>query len=350
MTTVIIYRDFPTGSVSGWGDNEKLLKILAPVFNGKDCQRDCILRFFARSMAGMVVDKQWMVATGERDSGKGFLLALLVAAFGDQYVKSCNSENFLYTGPTKDPAKKQSWMLDFEYSRLCYSNEITIDEGATVKLDGNQIKRFSSGGDELCARKNFKDETYFRTQAHQLICCNDLCEIAPSDAKETGLMFNMPTKFVDDDDPRLKQIQNNTHEVVYKRKNNSVKSLAQTPAMIDAFTWLVIDQYQDHAVRIPASMQESNKDFRNNEGVSEKDVFHDQFEFTRLASDTVPVADVRDCVQKLRLAITPQRYNKWLRAKQCICKKIGTKQCWLGLKLIDDHDDNIAPVLSFDHF
>ena len=77
-------------------------------------------------MAGMVVDKQWMVAVGERNSGKGFLLALMVAAFGS-YVKSCNSENFLYTGPTKDPAKKQSWMLDFKFTRLCYSNEITID-------------------------------------------------------------------------------------------------------------------------------------------------------------------------------------------------------------------------------
>ena len=63
----------------------------------------------------------------------------------------------------KDPAKKQSWMIDFEFARLCYSNEITIDHNGEARLDGNQIKRFSSGGDELCARKNFKDETYFRT-------------------------------------------------------------------------------------------------------------------------------------------------------------------------------------------
>ena len=96
----------------------QLLKMLTPVFNDKDCTRDCILQFFVRSIAGMVVDKQWMVAVGERDSGKGFLLALMSAAFG-AYVKSCNSENFLYTGPTKDPAKKQSWMLDFEFVRLC---------------------------------------------------------------------------------------------------------------------------------------------------------------------------------------------------------------------------------------
>jgi phage/plasmid-associated DNA primase len=146
--------------------------------------------------------KQWMAAIGERNSGKGFLLQLMVAAFGS-YVKSCNSENFLYTGPTKDPAKQQSWMLDFEFSRLCYSNEITIDPQGEAKLDGNQIKRFSSGGDELCARKNFKVETYFRTQAHQLICCNDLCSIEPSDAKHQGITFDMPSCFVDKGDPRL---------------------------------------------------------------------------------------------------------------------------------------------------
>ena len=348
MTTVIIPRTFPKRPTQE--THRQLLALMAPVFNDKDCQRDCILQFFARSMAGMVVDKQWMVAIGERDSGKGFQLALMASAFGS-YVKSCNSENFLYTGPIKDPAKKQSWMLDFEYTRLCYSNEITIDDKGEAKLDGNQIKRFSSGGDELCARKNFQDETYFRTQTHQLICCNDLCPIAPSDAKETGILFDMPTKFVDKDDPKLKQIQHNTHEIVFKKKDDGVKTLAQTPDMIDAFTWAILDAFQDHAVRIPESMQESNNQFRKNDGECEKDVFHAQFKFTGNSSDSVPIKELKYRVRELRLAITPQRYNKWLRAKQCTTKNIGTEQCWIGLELIKLFDKaDIAPGGSFGGF
>ena len=120
MTTVIIPRAFPKRPTEE--TRKQLLAMLAPVFNDKKSMRECILQFFARSMAAQVVDKQWMVAIGERDSGKGFLLALMCAAFG-AYVKSCNSENFLYTGPTKDPAKKQSWMLDFEFVRLSFYYE-----------------------------------------------------------------------------------------------------------------------------------------------------------------------------------------------------------------------------------
>ena len=130
MTTVIIPRAFPKRPTEE--TRKQLLAMLAPVFNDKKSMRECILQFFARSMAAQVVDKQWMVAIGERDSGKGFLLALMVAAFGS-YVKSCNSENFLYTGPTKDPAKKQSWMIDFEFARLCYSNEITVDPNGEAR-------------------------------------------------------------------------------------------------------------------------------------------------------------------------------------------------------------------------
>jgi hypothetical protein len=138
-----------------------------------------------------------------------------------------------------------------------------------------------------------------------------------------ALPMGRPTKFVHKDGPRLKQIQHNTHEVVYKRADDSGKTLAQTPAIIDAFTRAVLDKFKDHAVHIPESVQEANNQFGNNEGVSEKDVFHDQFEFTEDSSDTVPVADIKERVRELGLVITPQYYNKWLRAKQCTCKKWG---------------------------
>ena len=59
MTTVIILLAFPKRPTDE--TRNQLLKMLTPVFNDKDCMRDCILQFFVRSIAGMVVDKQWMV-------------------------------------------------------------------------------------------------------------------------------------------------------------------------------------------------------------------------------------------------------------------------------------------------
>ena len=80
-------------------------------------------------------------------------------------------------------------------------------------------------------------------------------------------MFDMPSKLVPKGDQRLKHEQINQYEVAYKEANDSVKELAQTPKMIEAWTWAVIDQYKDCAVQIPGSMKEANDEFRSNESL-----------------------------------------------------------------------------------
>ena len=344
MTTMLIPHPFPSKPTDEV--RTKLLELMAPVFNNKKSMRECIMDFFARSMAGMVVDKEYLVAVGERNSGKGFLLELMSTAFCE-YVKGCNSEVFLYTGPCKDPAKQQSWMLDFEFVRLCYSNEITIDADGHTALDGNQIKRFNSGGDELVARKNYQDETYFRTQAHQMICCNDICDIKPSDAKETAIKFDMPSKFVNKGDPRLREIATNRHMITYFVKDDAVKDLAKTQVIVNAFTWEVLRSYKPHNVKIPDSMLEATEEFRSNDGENESDIFHQQFTFTQSESDTVTIANIKERVKELRLAITSTRYNKWLRAQGCTQANVSNKRSWRGLSLSDDES---ADTFSHDGY
>ena len=131
----------------------------------------------------------------------------------------------------------------------------------------------------------------------------------------------------------------NKHQIAYKEADDSVKGLAQTPKMIDAWTWAVLDQYKDCAVQIPGSMKEANDEFRSNEGESESTIFHDQFLFTNNTADTVTITAIKQRVRERRLAITPQRYNKWLRAQRCTQKKVGTDRCWLGLQLISDKEE-----------
>ena len=67
------------------------------------------------------------------------------------------------------------------------------------------MKKLSSGGDRIEARVNHKDEINFKVQARVCMFCNDLPPIEPSDAKETSYMFKYPSKFLDEEDPRLEK-------------------------------------------------------------------------------------------------------------------------------------------------
>ena len=89
-----------------------------------------------------------------------------------------------------------------------------------------------------------------------------------------AIKFDMPSKFVPKGDERLKHEQMNKHQIAYKEADDSVKELAQTPDIIDAWTWAVLDQYKDCAVQIPGSMKEANDEFRSNDGESESTIFH----------------------------------------------------------------------------
>ena len=133
--------------------------------------RDYWLKKVARAIAGMYQDKEWVVMEGLRNSGKGVLLDLVRHAFG-KYVGATNAENFYASKGGGDEAKKRSWMIDFEFKRICAMNECAIEPDGSTTLCGNAIKKFTSGGDELSARKNYQDETTFMLQATPFLCVN----------------------------------------------------------------------------------------------------------------------------------------------------------------------------------
>jgi phage/plasmid-associated DNA primase len=148
--------------------------ILHPIFSIKNKDEDKVrvqfMEYFlyrmSRIMAGHIEDKKWVLLEGLRNSGKGVLTLLLENAF-ERYVKITNSGNFVYKENTQDEAKKQSWMIDYQFVRLAFTQEITINKQSRTsnKVDGNMIKKFCSGGDSIEARKNHQDEYQFKIQA-----------------------------------------------------------------------------------------------------------------------------------------------------------------------------------------
>ena len=336
-------------------------RILKPIFNNDTELMNCWLNFIARGLAGHIEDKNWGVGIGERDCGKGVLVGLLENCFGE-YCRSTNSENFLFKGGNSDSAKGLSWLVPYEFKRLLLTNEITMDSRGLCKINGNILKKLSSGGDKIEARVNFKDEINFKIQARVCMFCNDLPPIEPADTKETSYMFRYPSKFVNSDDSRLGNgimrpvITEVDGETVYEKdsegnnvmvnicnfykKDDSIKTWCQSEKVLNAFIHILFSSYSDK-VKIPENMKQEMEDFKDE--VREDELFLSMFNFRGDSTfsedepDFVTIEAINSAVKRSKLALSPQKYKSYLLGKGCHKgkRKVYGKQTnvWIGIQL-----------------
>ena len=313
-------------------------KILDPIFNKDKDLMECWLNYVARGLAGHVEDKNWGVGIGERDCGKGVLVGMLENSFGE-YCRSTNSENFLYKSAGSDSAKALSWLVPFEFKRLLLTNEITI--GEKTKINGNILKKLSSGGDRIEARVNHKDEINFKIQARVCMFCNDLPPIEPADAKETSYMFRYPSKFLAKEDDRLgkpvlrpKFTQNSLDEIEYVvdangekvmenvcnfyEKNDEIKEWSRRPEIVSAFIQILFDSYGGKK-NLSNSMKEEMDDFKEEE--KEEDRFIALFNFVGddtwddKDKDWVSIPQITFLLKKAGINLSAQKYKNYLTPK-----------------------------------
>ena len=391
-TTIKINRDFkePTEEdVKAVYD-----KILNPIFNNDKELMDCWLNYIARGLAGHIEDKNWGVGIGERDCGKGVLVGMLENCFGE-YCRSTNSENFMFKNNGGDSAKALSWLVPFEFKRLLLTNEITRDAEGKYKINGNILKKLSSGGDKIEARVNHKDEINFKIQARVCMFCNDLPPIEPADAKETSYMFRYPSKFLNEDDDRLgKPLMRKKYKVVgediqyeyekkscvrlpsgiwkpvsdctneeldiaeemdtshdcpimenvcnFYKKDDEIKSWCKSPEIMSAFIKIIFDNYGKKAP-MSDNMKEEIEDFKEEE--KEEDRFLDLFNFIgdkeweEGDKDWVSIAQINVLLKKASINLSSQKYKNYLTPKGAIKgKKLNDKtnkreNCWINIQV-----------------
>ena len=370
-TTIKINRDFNKAKPEI--KQQVFDRILDPIFNNDNLMRDCWLNYIARGLAGHIEDKNWAVGTGERDCGKGVLVGLLENCFSE-YCRSTNSENFLFKNNGQDSAKALSWLVPFEFKRLLLTNEITKDAENKIRINGNILKKLSSGGDRIEARVNHKDEINFKVQARVCMFCNDLPPIEPSDAKETSYMFKYPSKFLDEEDPRLEKpvkikvqkmnesteeledVLDENGEVVYKiltqfyKKDDDIKEWTKSQEVMDAFIEILMDHYSKK-VPIPESMKEEQNDFKLDE--TDESRFYDLFTFMDDANykteslDWLSIDVINIILKKEKINLSAQKYKNLLLAKGCVkCKK--TKQdgkrvaSWANIQIYKGKEKDLA--------
>ena len=362
-TCIKINRDYETASET---DIQAVYeKILNPIFNNDTDLMNCWLNYIARGLAGHIEDKNWGVGMGERDCGKGVLVGLLENCFGE-YCRSTNSENFLYKHNGADSAKALSWLVPFEFKRLLLTNEITRDAEGRVKINGNILKKLSSGGDKIEARVNHKDEINFKIQARVCMFCNDLPPIEPADTKETSYMFRYPSKFLSPDDDRLGKPlmrqkytmdpKDNTIEYLvdgdgnkimenvcnFYKKDDEIKSWTKKPEIMNAFIAILFRHY-GKKTPLSTAMKEEIDDFKDEE--KEEDRFLDLFNFFGDKEwitgdrDWVSIPQISNVLRRSKINLSAQKYKNYLTAKGSVKAKrlnemSGKREyCWIGIQL-----------------
>jgi len=350
-------------------------RILNPIFNNDTGLMKCWLNYIARGLAGHIEDKNWGVGIGERDCGKGVLVGMLENCFGE-YCRSTNSENFLFKKGQSDSAKALSWLVPFEFKRLLLTNEITIDSEGKIRINGNTLKKLSSGGDKIEARVNHKDEINFKIQARVCMFCNDLPPIEPADTKETSYMFRFPSKFLNPDDDRLGKpimrpvmYETEEGEVKYEldedgekkmvnvcnfyKKDDDIKAWCRKEEVMNAFIYIIFQNYGDKAL-IPDNMKEEMNDFKEEE--KEEDIFLSLFNFPNDTEwdenkkDWISMDHIKVVMKKAQLSLSAQKYKNYLLGKGCMKAKrlddySGKRvNCWVNIQI---NDNKVKQVQGF---
>eukprot|EP00798_Chlamydomonas_sp_ICE-L_P013591 gene13591-biopygen22709 len=288
MPVIVIDRDFPSERPTDELLEHVKEKVLVSTL-GEEGRVNTYLQMIARSMAAKHQDKQWGMLIGERNSGKGLLQALNERAWG-QYVNTIDSSVLMLNNFTND-VKSQGWMIECEFTRQTYTNEIKVDPGNKhIKLDGGLIKKFQSGGDVLKARQLYENERALKSASRLFMNLNDLPEISAVDALDTVVVIEFPHKFVNP-----KDVDEAKWLKFFRPADPSLKDgFCAREDVRDAFIWLVIDAFdQEQPLKISDVVRRDTEKLRMDEG-DELSLINAHFKITTDLADVVTVADVNE--------------------------------------------------------
>ena len=317
LTTIRINRPFPARDEAMMDEvRERVLSSIMP----DPEMRDNFLAQIARGVAGRLEDKDWNVGIGERNCGKGVSAAINETAFQDYCITVISDQFMMESFQGGDEAKKLSWLLDCEFKRLIFTNEIKIDANNKKQmLNGNLIKgKLASGGDRLKARKNYQDEVEFRVQGRAFLFLNDLPTVTPADTLETVNIFNFPLQFVD-------KVDENSMPFM-RVKDEAIKKYCERSDVADAYIHLVLDQYKKTKVKACESVSRETKTFRVDAG-DEWTIIKDHFEVTKDETHKIHSRIVKEWLKEAKINLTAQKLRQRLEkmgAVYCDSIRIGS--------------------------
>ena len=305
---------------------EKIFNPIFTIVDNKDGNRIQLLNYFIfmtrKYLSGDVSHKRWTLLQGLRNSGKGIISDILMNCFGS-YVKTTNSSNFGYKSNSGDSQKALSWVIDYRTVRICLTSEIDISDGK--KIDGNMIKKFSSGGDYISARQNFKNEIEFKIQASLIVCCNDIPEIEPKDASDYCDEYQMKSKFIDSNFKSESKLDGYS----YYKKDDDIKSIfLKRPDIITEFINIFLENNKHY--NYPKIIKDELDDLDDDD----YDKFFDLFDFDNVKdTDFISTKVLSDIIKTNKIIFSLKKCKTLLKTKGCILHRTSKTTGFKNIKL-----------------
>lgn len=296
---------------------------------------DYFMELLARGLFGEVM-KKIVFCLGNSNTGKSTLVKAFQESFGD-LVGSFNGETLSKSNTSQEEAQIMRPFYLVKNKRLIFSNELKM----SANLEGNAIKKISSGGDKLVARLHGGNETPFVPHFLTVLCANDISDISNyDDALETRVNivhYTKPFKLVVEDEENELQADPNIEEEMRS----------------DKFKWnfigifiLAYDEYLKKGEKsVPLSMIENRKKWINKHA-SMITLFQETFEITNNIEDYVTNNDIKEWIKNNKVGISDNKvsielgqYAKKKKFENVISKvkKIEGKsaRCWIGIKFLE---------------
>jgi phage/plasmid-associated DNA primase len=283
----------------------------------------------ARGIAGDYRAKKIYFCVGEANAGKGVLSGALAAAFG-RYIGTFNGDGLFANNGSQDTAKQRSWVMSIMNKRIAISNEMQMNRS----IDGNILKSLVSGGDEMLARTNHKDEQVVVNRSTMFCFVNDIPRIKPYDSAIEARVTCPEFKCTFVDEPML------PHE---RRTDKDVKDLFNTDnAYKDALVCILIDaykQFKNQGHVIPKAVRKATEEWVGGES-SIRNILEKGYEITGNADDKELAENIVRVIQA-EMTISGTKIGREI-AKLGIQKKNikqgrVTKVFYLGIKVkVDD--------------
>ena len=214
-----------------------------------------------------------------------------------------------------------------------YSSEIKTD----CVLNGNLMKKVSSGEDRLVGRGHYEKEQSFRCHFLSLVCANDLPQIKPFDEAMDGRTLVFPFDKQYSMTPTGDQLQADPH--LSEEMNTVEFKLSFLHALLNAYQGFL----RRGALAVPEKSRQSRKEWIDAEP-NLMESFKQTFEFTDNIQDWVPSSELNEWVKNKGVTMTKlgRDINKFAETKKlenvsAIRKKIDGKatQVWLGIREIN---------------
>jgi len=290
----------------------------------------------ARGLAGDKM-KRIIFGLGGTNCGKSVLTTACRLSCGE-YVGNFNAENLAYRQTSNDEASIMRWAMLARFKRLIFSNEIKN----TTDLNGNMIKKISSGGDIIVARCHGGNETEFILHFLAIIMANDMPKIKPYDdaVNERCRVFGYDKQFVEE--------PSNEFELLMDK---NIEQEMLTDRFQRCFLGLLMKEYSEFLENNFIENEPIDTILAKQNWIQEDksyiNIFKNDFEITNNDDDYTTSSDIQKWIDDNKLGITFTKFGMELN-KYCKINKLENivskqkkiqgknKQVWTGIKMIEE--------------